>query len=390
MMTSSSSNSDLLRSTFALLFLCSLGLTQTIHAQEEREKYPSPEQVQSAIDGGLGWLARTQVKEGPEAGSWQCSNRRYTPAVTSLAGLAFLANGYLPDRGEYGEVIRAALDYVVGQMGPGGYMGQGDPSGMYIHAICAVFGLSCFGELQDPEAETELAEWCRDVVNLVLEAQQVSRSAVARGGWRYTPRTDESDASTTCWQLLVLHAARQCGFDLPDEAIERGLAYINRAYTEGNANMAPGFLYRAGISQEPDPSVTAVAVAVKSILEGEIDERAAKVLEQEKLFRPTWGGEQYGGYFYFSLFYMTQGMFQRGGDGWVQFRRDMEKILVQHQTGEGDWPFPADNMRQSRAAGPAYSTAMSVLVLALDRQYLPMYQRQRPLFNLKPDSLNAE
>ncbi len=371
--------------------VCALiGGVERCRGQEERSNYPSPEQVQSAIDGGLRWLARTQVQDGPDAGAWRCSNQRYTPAVTSLAGLAFLANGYLPDRGEYGDVIRAALDYVVDQMGPGGYMGQGDPSGMYIHAICSVFGLSCFGELQDAEAEAELADWCGEVVDLILEAQEVSRSAVARGGWRYTPRTNESDASTTSWQLLVLHAARQCGFDLPDEAIERGLAYINRAYTEGDGDAPPGFLYRAGISRQPDPSVTAVAVAVKSILEGQIDERAASVLEQKDLFRPTWGGKQYGGYFYFSLFYMTQGMFQLGGEEWETFRPNMEKVLVEHQSGEGHWPFPPDNMRQSRAAGPAYSSAMAVLVLALDRQYLPMYQRQRPLFHLKQGSPGTE
>ncbi|MFW6367489.1 MAG: prenyltransferase/squalene oxidase repeat-containing protein [bacterium] len=373
-----------------LLVCFVIGAADTSRGQDEQDNYPSPEQVQSAIDGGLRWLARTQVKDGPEAGAWRCSNQRYTPAVTSLAGLAFLANGYLPDRGEYGGVIRAALDYVVDQMGSGGYMGQGDPSGMYIHAISAAFGLSCFGELQDAESEAKLADWCADVVNLIIEAQQVSRSPVARGGWRYTPRTNESDASTTSWQLLVLHAARQCGFDVPEEVIERGLAYINRAYTEGKGDEPTGFLYRAGISQEPDPSVTAVAVAVKSILEGQIDERAAKILEQKDLFQPTWGGTQYGGYFYFSLFYMTQGMFQSGGEEWETFRPDMEKVLVEHQTGEGDWPFPPDNMRQSRAAGPAYSTAMAVLVLALDRQYLPMYQRQRPFFHLRQENPGTE
>lgn len=350
-------------------------------AQQSEEDYPTPEEVHSAVKGGLKWLARTQIKEGPDAGAWPCSNRRYKPAVTSLVGLAFLANGHLPDRGEYGDVIRAALDYVVDQMGPGGYLGQGDPSGMYIHAICAVFGLSCFGELQDPEAEEELAEWCRKAVELIIEAQQVTKKAVARGGWRYTPKADESDASTTCWQLLVLHAARQCGFPLPEETIERGLAYLNRAYTGDDPSVRTGFLYRAGISKDPDPSVTAVAVAVKSILEGEIDNRAAEVLEQKELFRPTWGGAQYGGYFYFSLFYMTQGMFQRGGEPWTQFRRSAEKVLVEHQTGEGNWPFPPDNMPQSRAAGPAYATAMALLVLELDQQYLPMYQRQRPLFH---------
>jgi hypothetical protein len=37
-------------------------------------------------------------------------------------------------------------------------------------------------------------------------------------------------------------------------------------------------------------------------------------------------------------------------------------------------------MRQSELAGPAYPTAMAVLILSLEKQYLPMYQRQKQLF----------
>jgi hypothetical protein len=48
--------------------------------------------------------------------------------------------------------------------------------------------------------------------------------------------------------------------------------------------------------------------------------------------------------------------------------------------GRASRRYPPGNAPQTRLAGAAYPTALAILVLSLDRQYLPVYQRQRPLF----------
>jgi hypothetical protein len=346
---------------------------------------PDPRQVQAAVAGGLRWLAEHQVREGPDAGSWESHNPAYRAATASLAGLALLANGNLPGEGEYGENVQQAMRYVMATMTPDGYLGQGDRSGMYIHAICSLFGLSYLGMAADPEREPELAEWCRKSVGVIVEAQQIKRQDVARGGWRYTPYTDDSDVSVTSWQLLVLHAARQCGYNIDDAVTESALRYVNRAYVElpgetPDSPSTPGFLYHPGVSQSPEPAVTGVAVFIKSLLERGQDERIRSSLGYLERFPPTWGGPQYGGYFFFASFYMTQGMFQVGDETWAGFSPAMQRVLLDHQAGDGHWPFPPDNAPQSRLAGDAYPTAMALLVLSLDKQYLPMYQRQKQMF----------
>ena len=73
-------------------------------------------------------------------------------------------------------------------------------------------------------------------------------------------------------------------------------------------------------------------------------------------------------------------MFQVGGEAWGEHRAAVEEVLVMHQSGDGSWPSPADDAPQNRLAGPAYPTALAVLILSLDRQYLPVYQRQRQLY----------
>ncbi len=370
----------------ALLFAATVS-ARAQQNQKQGKDAPSEKRVTSAIQGGLKWLAEHQVTDGPNAGSWRTQSPNYRQAVASLAGLAFLANGYTPDKeGAYPERVRRALDFVMKSMDEQGYLGGGDPSGMYIHALGSLFGLSCLGMYDEPKTETELAKWCRKVLNVIIEAQKVERPQVAAGGWRYTPQSRESDVSVTSWQMVVLHTARQCGYRIDPAVFESGLNYISGAFTkteESKDTPLPqgGFVYRPGISTEPEPSVTGVAVFIKSLLQERRDKQVTMSLRYLEDFEPTWGGSLYGGYFYFSLFYIAQGMFQLGGDTWADFAPQIKRVLLKNQAGDGHWPFPPDNMRQSRLAGKAYSTAMAVLVLSLDKQYLPMYQRQTQLFS---------
>ena len=362
---------------FVSLFLMASFLTDSGGAwAAPREKAPAPERVRVGIDTGLRWLAEKQIKEGPDAGSWE--SQRYQTAVASFAGLAFLANGYSPGEGDYGAVIDRAMEFVKGSMTPDGYLGARDRS-MYAHAIASLFGLSYLGRSADPDKEQELAEWCRKAVNLILEAQQVRKPRLERGGWRYTPFSNDSDLSVTSWQLVVLHAARQSGYRFDAEAIDQAMKYVNRAFIESEKGEA-GFMYRVGVSKGPEPAVSGVAVFMKSLFEDETDEKVAKTLEYLKNFPPSWGGPQYKGFFFFGTFYMAQGMFQIGGETWKEFAAGIQKVLLEHQKGDGHWDFPPDNKPQSRPAGTAYTTSLSVLVLSLERQYLPMYLRQKQLF----------
>jgi hypothetical protein len=254
---------------------------------------------------------------------------------------------------------------------------------MYIHAVCALFGLSYLGLSPDPAAERDLAAWCRRSLRVIAEAQKVSRPDYARGGWRYTPGSDESDLSVTSWQLLVLHAARQCGFEVEEDTMEDALRFIDGAYvavTNGPVGPCGGYVYRPGVSRDPEPGVTGAAVFIRSLFERRDDARREAALTYLAGYPPSWGGAQYNGYFFFGAFYMTQGMFQIGDPAWERYFTPLRALLLDHQTGDGSWPFAPEDAHQGRLAGPAYSTAMAVLILSMEKQYLPMYQRQAAMF----------
>ncbi|MDP6526707.1 MAG: hypothetical protein QGH15_21085, partial [Kiritimatiellia bacterium] len=235
---------------YVLIVIASL---QIVTAQEP----PTRKQIRSAVDAGLKWLADRQIKDGSDAGSW--GNPKYQTASSSFAGLAFLANGYEPGKGEYGKVIDRSMQFVRGSMTPDGYLGTQAQS-MYVHAVCTIFGLSYLGLSKNPEKEKELAEWCHKAIKLIVEAQTIRKRSAEQGGWRYSPFSRESDLSVTSWQLLTLHAARQCGYEIGEEVFDSAMKYLNRSFVETKDEGEGGFLYRIGTSKDPEPAVTGVAV----------------------------------------------------------------------------------------------------------------------------------
>jgi len=336
---------------------------------------PDRRQIQAAVDAGLHWLATRQIKEGADVGRWPSPS--YPTAVAGFGGLAFLANGYLPGKSEYGTVLERAMRYVQASMTPDGYLGTQGNS-MYVHAVCSLLGLTYLGMSPDAAHEKELAAWCRKSVELILRAQKVHKADTEEGGWRYTPTSSESDVSVTSWQLLVLYTAKDCGYEIDRQVFADGLRYVNSAFLELPDGRA-GFVYRPLSSPTPEPGITGTALFLKSLLEKEQDTK----FRQARVFlgdlSPTWGGPQYKGYFYFVMFYMAQGVFQLGDDAWRDFAPQMQRLLLDHQLADGSWEFPPDT-REGPVAGDAYATSMAILLLSLDKQYLPMYQRRTALF----------
>ena len=348
-----------------------------VSAPSERAAPPDERQIRNAVQQGLAYLAKTQIKDGPDAGSWPAVHFRRAGA--SFAGLAFLANGHRPGVGEYGVVIDRALRYVLKGMDANGFIGEQYESGMYLHAIATMFALSCLGEMDDPQRGAEVADACRKSVALMIKAQKVRKAPEAQGGWRYTPTSAESDVSVSACVLQTLYAARLCGFDVPDEVFSDGLRYINSAYMD-HPQEGAGYLYRPGISLAPDLAVSGIALYIKYLLERQKDEPGEKTFAAIRKYPPLWSGRPYMGYFYIGAFYLMLGNFQIGDSAWDEFFGPLARMLLVNQHEDGHWPLPPDSAPQNLAIGPVYSTAMGVLMLSQSRQYLPIYQRQHLSF----------
>ena len=71
-------------------------------------------------------------------------------------------------------------------------------------------------------------------------------------------------------------------------------------------------------------------------------------------------------YYHYYLYYAPQALFQASPDAWEEWNRINIKALSVSQNPSGSW---------DGSFGPCFSTATSLLSLALNYRYLPIYER---------------
>src|SRR5262249_45610368 len=192
-------------------------------------------------------------------------------AVTSLGALAFMAAGSQPERGKHGRLVSEALRYVLDLstgargMHPGFLVNpRATPHGpMYGHG----FAPPLLGEVVGMVHGAKLREEVREKLRLAL--QLIVRSQNPEGGWRYHPYSRDADLSVTVCQIMALRSARNAGFAVPKETVDRCVRYVKRCqdprgwfrYTaqgggpqDAFARPGPGLsaLYSAGVYSGPE------------------------------------------------------------------------------------------------------------------------------------------
>lgn len=320
---------------------------------------PSENAVDESIVRALRYLAQHQQP----AGGWNVDafNGEATSA-TSLAVMAFLAAGHTPGEGPYGEIVNRGVQFVIDHQAANGMLIHRQGHGpMYDHGISTLMLAEVSGMV--PERQSAATRKALErAIRLILASQAVPKPASQAGGWRYGPTSTDSDLSVTGWQLLALRAAKDIGCDVPAENIDRAIDYVKRCSPRDGR----GFGYQPGNAATPVLSGTGLlALQVCGQEDSAEVHRAAEYLALRPLrYRDMW-------YFY-GVYYTTIGMYKRGGDDWNNARGLLFQELLANQSADGSWQ--AGN--QSEVPwGRVYCTAMSVLALSVEYEYLPIYQR---------------
>ena len=184
-----------------------------------------------AIDRGLIFLDRKQIKSGRDAGSMGRSGYAAGVAVAGLAGLAFMCNGSAPGDGPYGRNVDRCVEFVMANTRDNGYIARVDGSGsdnMYGHGFAMLFLAQAYGMTQRPEIEEKLSK----AVALTVKCQNDA------GGWRYQPTKSDADLSITICQIMGLRAARDAGINVPDETREACIKYVRKSQnTDGGFSL---------------------------------------------------------------------------------------------------------------------------------------------------------
>jgi hypothetical protein len=340
----------------ALLFAAVLQATRAEEPDEAPDISRYDEAVDEAIDAALAYLAGAQKEDGSFPSSWDKNS-----GIAALCVMAFLSKGYTPGTGPYGEHINRAIDFVFSSRRDNGMLcGQRHSQGpMYEHSISTLM-LSEVSGMVDAERQARIDEMLPEALRIILAAQKVEKLEVHRGGWRYQADSRDSDISTTGWPLMALRSARNSGAQVPREAIDYAMEYIMRCRTRDG-----GFAYQPG--QGPGPARTGVALLCLELCGRHGDEAAVGAAEWILAHPPRGPGERW---FYYAIYYCSQGMYQLGDEYWKPFAEWLYETLLREQREDGSWPAGAAGRE-----GECYATAMSVLALGVPYCQLPIYQR---------------
>lgn len=327
------------------------------HAQlpELRTGDQVPRDIREMYDRGLQYLVHAQS----ENGDWP--DGQNGAGTTGMAVMCFLASGEDPNFGQYANVIRRGLRSMIRAQHPEtGYFG----GSMYHHGFAMLALAEAYGAVDDrhlwPPGTEKGSRSIGEALELAVRSAITSQKQNALGAWRYSPSGNDADTSVAGAVLMGLLAARNAGIEVPDEAIDRAIGYFV-SMTAPSGQVA----YSGGIGGF-DESMARISIAT---LVYAVARRTDLPQYQQTLKyltgKLTGGSSGHGGIEY-QRYYQAQALFQGDFDAWQKWNRQLARDLKSIQAEDGSF---------SGSYGRSVSTSLSLLALAVNYRFLPIYER---------------
>ena len=394
----------------AMVFIAAVFSADLLCAQDKAEPRRAPnadvlakeqwKQLDESVERATAWLVTQQKDDG----SFEAIEQGQ-PAVTSFCVMAFLAQGESPVDGKYKQQLTRAIDFIADQQKPNGLIATVGPAAVpiprdpassegllpgpkpnpvavtaaYNHAISALALCEAYGHCNAAQAK-KLTPVIENAIAVTLEMQRWGgKKENEVGGWRYlsTSWPEDSDLSVTGWQLMFLRSAKDAGFDVPAESIDKAVKYIENCFLEGDKRRVHAYLIgrrKTATRAMAGAGILALAHAGKhdtkeAVASGEwILEHGFSKYDFEK---PVYGAKWLGNRYHYGAFLCTQGMYQLGGKYWEQFYPPLVNAFLANQNEDGSWLTKGID----KPYGSCYSTSLSILSLSVPNQMLPIFQR---------------
>src|SRR5271166_575857 len=311
-----------------------------------------PRDVRDVYDKGLQYLVKTQS----EKGDWK--DGQNGPGTTGLALMAFLASGEDPNFGMYSSNVRRAIRSIVSdQDSKTGYLGNS----MYHHGFGMLALAEAYGTVDDRQVwpDGKKPRSIGQALELAVRAAVTSQKKNSLGAWRYSPESSDADTSVSGSVLVGLLAARNAGVEVPDQSIDKAIAFYKQM-TAPSGQVA----YAGGLGGF-DESIARISIAslVYAVARRkDLPEYKATVnYLKQRLEQQT--AQQWMEY---ARYYQAQALFQGDIDAWDKWNKLLVRQLKAAQKPDGSF---------QGQFGPTLSTSFSLLALALNYRFLPIYER---------------
>ena len=309
------------------------------------------ETTASAIEQGLTWLAGQQNEDGSFGNDRLLKGNT---GVCGLAGLAFLSEGSSTTRGRYAANISKCVSYLQSHWDPNsGLIDNPDfqSSGpMYGHGFATLFLAEAYGM----PGTKGLKPVIEKAVQLIVSTQN------EQAGWRSQAVRESADLSVTVCQIMASRAARNAGIPVPSTTVDQAIAFIRESQNDDG-----GFCYQLDGTRESGFARSAAAIVglqSAGVYAGKEIEKGVRYLFDSKPATDKLDGT----YYHYGHYYAVQAIWQTGGRDWEVWFPVIRDEMLASQQNDGNWV--------SRYSAE-YATAMSLIVLQIPNNLLPIFQR---------------
>ena len=342
---------------------CLLAGPATAQLPAVRSGDPVPRDVRELYDAGCRYLAKAQ----DPSGSWKDSQEG--PGVTGMAMMVLLASGEDPNHGAYRPQIRRAIRSIIAsQDAASGFYGkpnQGNAS-MYQHGFAMLALAEAYGVVDDrtlwsEEGASGKGRSIGQSLELAVKLAVTSAKQNPMGAWRYSPEAKDHDTSVSGAVLMGLLGARNAGIEVPDETIDRAIKYFT-AMTGPNGQV--GYANPGGGS-DATTSIGTLVIAIARRKDLPQFKLATEYLKQHS--QATMQQSPYPNY---TRYYRAQALFQADIEAWEQWNNRLVQELKAQRKPDGSLA-----AQGGPDGGPFAGTALTLLSLAVNYRFLPIYER---------------
>ncbi len=315
---------------------------------------------------GLGFLSKAQRDDGSFDTESNSAVSRL--AVTSLAGLAFLASGSTQSEGDFAANIDRCFGFVEANVAAGQ---EDDSAGEQTSVFAVSYALMFLAELSNTQQmNMAVMQALGESMGRLLSLQHED------GGWALGDDPDSQGYSdltlATNQALMAMGMAERANVMGPNEPIEKACAFIKSRTGDGNvvtANVA-GFDRRSEAGRS-----AGAAAALKSIGCSRYDSFLTQLVD----YNVRLGKEIATGRSAVPLHILNTAILRRqiGGGSWGQFFEQFRILLVSLQRQDGSFaPIPNPSAAplefEEQFAGAAWRTAGYSLALLLQEEHVPL------------------
>lgn len=226
---------------------------------------------------------------------------------------------------------------------------------MYSHAMATTALAEAFAMTEDQRLEGPV----RKAADFIVSAQ------TPNSGWRYSPKSD-SDTSVTGWEIMALKSAGIGGYKVPPPVYRGAMIWLDHVRC-GKMGGLYGYT-----SPSESPSMTAEGLFIEQYMDFNPNTPRVKESIDYILAHKPAEDLRGSGQFYF-WYYATLALHQIGGQGWNEWNKATQTVLVESQRKDGPFAGSWDTNMDSHGdtGGRIYTTALGALMLEVYYRYLP-------------------